>query len=175
MKPLITRKNGQKWLKLLLIISIILWITISNFSIYPSHNKKNTEFSPESFYNAPGNFHSSIINDSFKIYVDLPEGYNSNDGKNYPTIFLIDGDWYFDGLHWRAVDWSATGHLYALNYRKMVPESILVGIGYPDDNMRRRDFLCPAVGRSGANMLTRVTFLTRNQRRGKEILDITRR
>ncbi len=97
--------------------------------------------SPEKAQNAPGIFYSHAVQDNFTIYVGLPRNYDPEGSDQYHTMYLLDGDWYFDGSHWRMPDNGVKGIVRTLSYNKLIPESIVVGIGYPEENNRGRDFL----------------------------------
>lgn len=77
---------------------------------------------------------SRMVGDNFKICVALPKGYVEGN-KSYPVIYLLDANIFF-GL------FTDTARL--LQFGKEMPEVIIIGIGYPDDNMhlhlRNRDF-----------------------------------
>ena len=79
-------------------------------------------------------FHSSIIDDDFNIYTFLPANYNSN--SEYPVIFLLDGDWYFEDFVFELNDLIQGGQ---------IEPSILIGIGYQSnvDEKRFRDYTFP--------------------------------
>jgi predicted alpha/beta superfamily hydrolase len=96
---------------------------------------------PGKAQNAPGIFYSYAVQDKFTIYVGLPTTYDPESSDQYHTIYLLDGDWYFDGSHWRMPDNGVKGIVRTLSYQGLIPESIVVGIGYPRENNRGRDFL----------------------------------
>ena len=77
---------------------------------------------------------SNIVEDDFKIYIALPKGYPIKD-KLYPVIYLLDANIFF-GLF--------TDTVRLLQYGKEIPDTIVVGIGYPDGKghlyLRNRDF-----------------------------------
>ncbi|MEE4213049.1 MAG: alpha/beta hydrolase-fold protein [Parvularcula sp.] len=78
---------------------------------------------------------SQAVGRAYHIYVRLPEGYEEDDSRRYPVIYLLDGDSTFPML--------APLHLF-MHYDDQVPEAILVGIGYgsfePSINKRDVDF-----------------------------------
>lgn len=78
--------------------------------------------------------HSEIVNDDFEIHTYLPQGYS--EAKDYPVVFLLDANWYFD---------SFTKELSDLIQGNDVEPVILIGIGYPDDidTKRLRDYTYP--------------------------------
>jgi len=99
---------------------------------------------PNKEQNVPGLFYSYNVEDNFQIYIALPDSYNPSDAKRYPVIYLLDGDWYFDGSHWRLGKGGVRGIISKYVESGDMPEVILVAIGYPAKNHRERDFLYPA-------------------------------
>jgi enterochelin esterase-like enzyme len=91
--------------------------------------------------NTPGVFYSSHVGDHFQIYLQLPEGYDPEESTRYPVIYLLDGDWYFGGSQNRIGGGGVAGTVPTLNQSGQLPPIILVGIGYPGENYRGRDFL----------------------------------
>lgn len=71
---------------------------------------------------------SSYSNEDYNIQVYYPENYDSTIA--YQTIFLLDGDWYFD-------------ELTEIIKEQYSNEIVLVGIGYKNDNNRNSDFTYP--------------------------------
>lgn len=72
---------------------------------------------------------SENVKDSFKIFVGLPSMYDSTKTTKYPVAYHLDGG--DDGWHYILRNFMAN---------KQIPEVISVGIGYPDADMRERDF-----------------------------------
>ncbi|MEZ0471603.1 alpha/beta hydrolase [Luteimonas salinilitoris] len=76
---------------------------------------------------------------TYHVYVRLPEGYDPQEARRYPVVYLLDGDSLFPLL--------APTHLL-LTYDEDLPEAILVGIVYggfdPSVNKRDMDFSAPA-------------------------------
>lgn len=72
---------------------------------------------------------SENVKDSFKIFVGLPSLYDSTKTTAYPVAYHLDGG--DDGWHYILRNYMAG---------KQIPEVISVGIGYPDADMRERDF-----------------------------------
>jgi enterochelin esterase-like enzyme len=87
------------------------------------------------------NFDSEWIGGWRRIHISLPEGYDPLRPVGYPVIYLLDGDWYFDGSHWRLGDGGVVGITSRLAAAGDIPQVILVGIGYVGDNNRGEDFL----------------------------------
>ncbi|WP_299596799.1 alpha/beta hydrolase-fold protein [uncultured Microbulbifer sp.] len=71
----------------------------------------------------------------YHIYVRFPEKYEQSAEKQYPVIYLLDGDSLFPIL--------AANHIF-LHYDDKIPEAIVVGIAYggfdPSVNWRDADF-----------------------------------
>ena len=71
----------------------------------------------------------------YHVYIRLPDGYAGQPAKQYPVVYLLDGDSLFPYL--------APHHLF-LNYDDGLPEAIIVGIAYgsfsPPANRRELDF-----------------------------------
>ena len=89
----------------------------------------------------PGLFYSSAVGDTYRIYLSLPAGYEPETAEGYPVVYLLDGDWYFDGSNPRIGGQGAMGIAAALSKQGLIPPVILVGIGYPQGSLRGRDFL----------------------------------
>lgn len=83
-------------------------------------------------------FYSKIISDSLLIFVNLPNGYNSQQMEKYPVLYLLDANLYFDIVATVIDKYSEVG---------LAPSVILVGIGYKDfptmDSLRNRDYTYP--------------------------------
>ena len=92
---------------------------------------------------------STYVGRDFHVNVRLPQGYQANDAKTYPVVYVLDGDSLFPLL--------APTHLF-LHYDEKLPEAIIVGISYgsfdPAINKRDTDFSAPAadakLGEDGA-------------------------
>lgn len=78
---------------------------------------------------------SQIVGDTFKLFIRKPVDYDK-DNKEYPVIFLLDGNVYFSFV---------AGAVKLLEIGKEMPESLIVGVGYPSDSkhlyLRNRDLL----------------------------------
>src|SRR5690606_6859961 len=77
-------------------------------------------------------FHSKILNEDRVVNVYLPEGYQQNDGVEYPVIYVLDGGMEEDFIHIMGIVRFNTQPWIA-----RFPRSIVVGI---EGNVRRRDF-----------------------------------
>jgi hypothetical protein len=82
---------------------------------------------------------SAVVSDSFRVFVRLPKTYYREPHRQYPVIYHLDGNAYFDAIS------DATARL--VKQRKLSPEPILVGIGYANayemDSLRLRDYTFP--------------------------------
>jgi uncharacterized protein len=67
---------------------------------------------------------SKCVDQEYRISVALPYSYLSQPEKTYPTIYLLDANWYFGIV-------TETTRTMALC--ESFPETIVVGIGYPVD------------------------------------------
>jgi len=74
------------------------------------------------------------VGDQFKICVALPKNY-ADTMKRYPAVYLLDANIFF---------WLVTDTVRLLQFGHEIPELVLVGIGYPDDDqhltLRNRDY-----------------------------------
>ena len=92
----------------IIVIFIFLFIT-NTYS-----QSKGTEISIGNKYS----INSSILNQEREVYVYLPENYDSSD-EQYPTLYILDGQWYFTNGVAIQRTLRTPGHL---------PEMIVVGI-----------------------------------------------
>ena len=116
-------------------INFIVVLILFNCSKTPTAVEPNNELK------IPGNLYSNSVQDTFKIYLDLPKNYTENNTEFYPLIILLDADWYFDGSHYRLDEGGLIGITHQIQIESNFPEVILLGIGYPSTNHRQRDFL----------------------------------
>lgn len=81
---------------------------------------------------------SESVADTFSIFVNLPDAYNSEQRNRYPVVYLLDANLYFDVIATTLNKYSEVG---------LAPSVILVGIGYKDfptmDSLRNRDDTYP--------------------------------
>ncbi len=83
----------------------------------------------------------------YQLYVGLPDSYEEEPGRRYPVLYLCDGYWDFN-----LVD-AIAGNLL---YDKVIPEIVVVGIGYPGEHadyarLRRSDLTPVAATYDGAS------------------------
>lgn len=68
---------------------------------------------------------STATGRDYDIYIRLPDEYAPGNGKKYPVIYSLDGQW----------DFKMLDSIYGgLHYDGFVPEMIIVGITYSGDN-----------------------------------------
>lgn len=83
-------------------------------------------------------FFSKIVNDSFSVFVALPEGHGRKKEQPLSVVYVLDANMYFDPLA-------------AFLKEKGMRDKILVGIGYKHaaemDSLRQRDYTFPEEGR----------------------------
>ena len=82
--------------------------------------------------------YSQSVKDTFYISVQVPLEYDEQQERRYPTVVLLDGNFYFPML-------SSSLHQYET--ARLLPPMILVSIGYNSfktmDSLRTRDYLFP--------------------------------
>lgn len=73
--------------------------------------------------------YSKIINQDYELYIALPDGYAQNDSL-YPVLYLTDANTYFGMMAdmTRGLQWVGE-----------MPETIIVGIGYPISSFETDD------------------------------------
>jgi predicted alpha/beta superfamily hydrolase len=62
----------------------------------------------------------------YQLHIGLPASYAKDKDRRYPVFFVTDGYWDFEKMH------VIRGSLV---YDKVVPEFIIVGLGYPGENL----------------------------------------
>ena len=123
---------------------IILLVIISSFGCYCKKSNDIESSIKESHQKSiPGIYYSEIVLDDFYIYLNLPSGYNDTASQGYHVVYLLDGDWYFNSFVERTSDGGTVAIFSKLNSKELIPKVITVGIGYPEENLRERDFLYP--------------------------------
>ncbi len=82
--------------------------------------------------------YSTFVKDTFYIDVQIPKEYSDNPDKKYPTLVLIDGNFFFPMM-------SSIAHQYETT--ALLDPLIVVAIGYKTfrlmDSLRVRDYLFP--------------------------------
>ncbi|HWA26505.1 MAG TPA: alpha/beta hydrolase-fold protein [Lacunisphaera sp.] len=99
----------------------ILFVTSVGFGAdapaYPPHTIANSQLRVLSV-EVPGR--------KYQLHIGLPGNYQRDVAKRYPVIYVTDGYWDFEKLH--VIKGS-------LNYDKVAPEFIIVGLGYAGENL----------------------------------------
>ncbi len=70
--------------------------------------------------------HSEVTGRDYRLYIGYPDSYGSKPGRRYPVIYVTDAYWTFVKTH------SLGSSLW---YDQIVPEYIVVGIGYAGENI----------------------------------------
>lgn len=82
--------------------------------------------------------YSELVKDTFYIDVQLPKEYNTNPLKKYPTVLVVDGNFFFPMI-------SSVAHQYET--AGLLEPVIVVAVGYKTfglmDSLRVRDYLFP--------------------------------
>lgn len=101
------------------------------------HNGYKTTGKEQLSSNAPMRIFSKSVNDSFSIYVSVPEDYHIAD-TSYPVVYILDANLYFDICSVIMKKYAEVG---------LITPAIVVGIGYKDfsamDSLRNRDYTYP--------------------------------
>ncbi|GAA0890669.1 hypothetical protein GCM10009122_03480 [Fulvivirga kasyanovii] len=65
---------------------------------------------------------SEILNTERNLFVYLPPDYGTNENKHYPTLYIMDGHWYF---------FAGVAIQKTLRGEELLPEMIIVGVDMP--------------------------------------------
>ena len=108
---------------------------------------KNTSTDPEPdnfIPQIPDTIFSNHVGDTFKLLIKLPNNYNYSKPDGYEVIYVLDGGSLTFGVEGYLDDIGGTaGFVDSLQRDGLMPEVIIVGITYPRENHRHRDFLFP--------------------------------
>jgi uncharacterized protein len=85
--------------------------------VYPPHTIPNTQLRALA-KNADGR--------SYQLHVHLPGSFAKDPKRRYPVLYVTDGYWDFA---------TVVASYNNLNYDKVVPEFVIVGLGYAGDNL----------------------------------------
>jgi len=111
-------------------IGVILVVAIAGCSNQPVEKNNHTVTTFRHY--------SQSVKDTFYISVQVPLEYDQQEERRYPTVVLLDGNFYFPML-------SSSLHQYET--ARLLPPMILVSIGYNSfktmDSLRARDYLFP--------------------------------
>ena len=93
----------------------------------------------------PGPFFSEIMSDTYDIRVHLPATYESEPEKTYPLVVTLDANYWFDSTSSLSNGFQIAPNglidvVHSLVAAELIPEIILVGVGYPGEILRGRDF-----------------------------------
>lgn len=123
---------------IVLIILLSLYIQPAESIPYNSQTPYRIISSLRSFNTTT--MYSDIMSDNYTIYTSLPLNYSLTDDM-YPVVYLLDADWHYDGSDSRWDEGGVLGIIEELESLGAMQEVILVGIGYPDQIERLRDFI----------------------------------
>lgn len=87
----------------------------------------STQYPPHAIPNTQIRVITPAVNGrTYQLHVHLPGSYNSEPSKRYPVMLVTDGYWDFA---------TVQASYNNLNYDKLVPEFILVGLGYAGEGL----------------------------------------
>ncbi len=82
------------------------------------------------------NFHSEIMGNDRNVYVYLPPGYHENKDRNYPVLYMQDGQNIFNSdTAFGGVEWSVDETAEEMMKRGEIKDIIIVGISNTPDRM----------------------------------------
>jgi len=82
------------------------------------------------------NFHSEIMGNDRNIYVYLPPGYHENSDRNYPVLYMQDGQNIFNAeTSFGGVEWRVDETAEEMIRRGDIKDIIIVGISNTPDRM----------------------------------------
>lgn len=99
-----------------------------------------------SLVNSSVNFYSTEVDDEYKIQIAVPSNYNESPSVRYPTVYLTDAFYFFDGTtqfpNALIGPGGTLGIIEELIETSYLPPCILVGINYErnPNSQRLRDF-----------------------------------
>jgi predicted alpha/beta superfamily hydrolase len=82
---------------------------------------------------------SENTGEEYRISVSLPASYDHDPEKNYPTVYMVDGNIFYE---------MVTGAARLMSMSGLIPEVIIVSVGYPLDGLYGADWLQFFVRRS---------------------------
>ncbi|MHA2176543.1 MAG: alpha/beta hydrolase-fold protein [Candidatus Hodarchaeales archaeon] len=125
-------------------------IDILNFSSSSGDRDFKLSMVNLSFVNSSFDLYSTEVDDTYKIRIGVPSNYNESTAFRYPTVYLTDANYFFDGTnqHPNAVigPGGTIGIIEELIETGYLPPCILVGIDYEgnQNTQRFRDFVGPS-------------------------------
>jgi predicted alpha/beta superfamily hydrolase len=113
----------------------ILLFALVNFFVAFAQENSNSADKTNLYNTATKLFSSQFVDDTFHIFISLPEDYRESE-KQYPVLFVLDGDIAYG---------VAAGIARYLEVGGNIPKLIVVGIGYGSidknaGNKRNRDY-----------------------------------
>ena len=84
-------------------------------------------------------FFSPVMGSHYSIQLALPAELDA--AQRLPAIVVLDGNWYFDGSHWRLSDGGVVGLAMDLVEQEMIPQVLLIGVGFVNTEQRAEAFL----------------------------------
>ncbi len=110
-------KSNHLIIQILLIIFLIIALPVFMMA---QEKKRRVEVGSEI-----RTIHSTIRDQDYDLYINLPRGYESDSTKAYPVLYALDGQWSFIGIVF----------IYGIQYYdRLVPEIIIVGITWAGEN-----------------------------------------
>jgi len=111
-------------------IALISGVVLAGFGTKPAEKRDDFVTSFRQY--------SESVKDTFYISIQVPQEYDQQEARRYPTVVLLDGNFYFPMM-------SSVLHQYET--ARLLPPMILVSIGYNSfktmDSLRTRDYLFP--------------------------------
>ncbi len=130
----------MKYPTLLYLLILINLISCTNNSV---NEPEAVNYIPQ----IPDSIYSINVNDAFKLIIRLPANYNHTKPEGYDVLYILDGDWFTFGspgyLDNVGGIGGVVGYADSLRRQNLMPDFITVGIGYPNENHRHRDYLYP--------------------------------
>jgi predicted alpha/beta superfamily hydrolase len=138
-RPRQKRNVSDKNKRLLPVAKFLFFVLfVSIISGCTPQSKKTTEPTGKENVITTIRLYSKFVNDAYFISISMPQSYYAGTKKKYPVVYLLDGNLYFDIMAATLKKYSEVG---------LVPEVILVGVGYKDlpalDSLRNRDDTFP--------------------------------
>ena len=84
-------------------------------------------------------FFSPVMGSHYSIQIAFPDGIDPAHPR--PAVVLLDGNWYFDGSHWRLSDGEVLSLAMKLVEQKVIPQVLLIGVGFVNPEQRAEAFL----------------------------------
>lgn len=117
------------------IITLTILLFTSTLTFSQAKKSKKKETSKPFVLGVIDEIQSKELGEKRILNIYLPEGYNADDAKKYPVIYLLDGSADEDFIHI-----SGLVQFNSFEWINQIPKSIVVGIATVD---RRRDFTFP--------------------------------